>query len=42
MSRAIPGSRLEMLQSCGHNVMLDQPQRLIELVEGFLSELPPA
>lgn len=40
MSRAIPAARLEMLESCGHNVMLDQPQRLIALVQGFLAELP--
>lgn len=39
MSRAIPGARLEMLERCGHNVMVDQPDRLVELVLGFLGEV---
>ncbi len=39
MSRAIPGDRLEMLEHCGHNVMFDQPEKLITLVLGFVSEV---
>jgi pimeloyl-ACP methyl ester carboxylesterase len=35
----IPGARLEVLPGCGHLVMLERPDDLSELVEGFSAEL---
>lgn len=34
----IPGSRLEVLPDCGHVSLLDQPERVSELLAGFLSD----
>ena len=34
---AIPGSRLEVLEGCGHRPDLERPEKLVRLVEGFLS-----
>jgi len=42
MSRAIPGARLEMIEHCGHSVMTDQPNRMVELVLGFVREVEAA
>ncbi|MHB8575544.1 MAG: alpha/beta fold hydrolase [Dehalococcoidia bacterium] len=42
LSRTLPGSRLEMLEHCGHNVYTDQPQRLIDLVSGFVRDVTSA
>lgn len=42
MSRAIPGARLVMLEHCGHNVMIDQPDRFVELTLEFVEQLAGA
>ena len=39
LSRAIPGARLALLEQCGHNVMIDQSERFIELTLGFVREV---
>jgi pimeloyl-ACP methyl ester carboxylesterase len=36
---AVPGSRLEMLDTCGHCPQIEEPQRLVELVLGFGADL---
>ncbi len=39
MARRIPGARLEVLAGCGHLVMLERPQLLCGLLEGFSAQL---
>jgi pimeloyl-ACP methyl ester carboxylesterase len=36
---AVPGSRLELLDECGHCPQVEDPKRLVELVEGFCAEV---
>ena len=36
---AVPGSRLELLDACGHCPQIEHHERLVELVEGFADEL---
>ena len=33
---ALPNSRLEIIQECGHMIWLDQPERMMELIDEFL------
>ena len=42
MSRAIPGSRLVMIENCGHNIHVDQPDRFVNEVLGFVAEVTGA
>ncbi|HEY7295258.1 MAG TPA: alpha/beta hydrolase [Dehalococcoidia bacterium] len=42
MSRAIPGSRLVMIEHCGHNIHSDQPDRFVNEVLGFVAEVTGA
>ncbi len=35
--RRIPGSRLEVIDNCGHHPELEATDRFVELVEGFLA-----
>jgi len=42
MSRVIPGSRLEMIENCSHNIMVDEPDRFVALVLGFVRECEAA
>ena len=40
MSRRIPGSRLRMLENCGHGIPTEQPDEFHAEVETFLTQLP--
>jgi len=40
--RALPGSRLEIFESAGHMLQLEQPGRFIAVLERFLAESEPA
>jgi pimeloyl-ACP methyl ester carboxylesterase len=35
IAMAIPGARLELIADCGHLPMLEQPERVAELVTDF-------
>jgi 2-succinyl-6-hydroxy-2,4-cyclohexadiene-1-carboxylate synthase len=37
MAKLIPGSRLEVVAESGHAVQREQPERLVELIRGFLA-----
>ena len=39
MSRRISGSRLEMIEGCGHRIPAEQPDVLVELLSDFLAGL---
>ncbi|MBI5106069.1 MAG: alpha/beta fold hydrolase [Solirubrobacterales bacterium] len=39
---AIPGSRLELFEGCGHFPQLDAPDRFAELLHGFIAGTEPA
>ena len=34
---AIPGSRLEVMEGCGHRPEVENPEEFVRLVQGFLS-----
>jgi 3-oxoadipate enol-lactonase len=36
LEKAVPGGRLVEIENCGHLPMIEQPQALIEIVEGYL------
>jgi pimeloyl-ACP methyl ester carboxylesterase len=38
----IPGSRLELIADCGHCPQVEEPERLAELLAGFLTPLAQA
>ena len=38
----IPGSRLEILEDCGHFVPLERPERFVAMLEDFLASTSPA
>ena len=39
MSRRISGSRLELIEGCGHGIPAEQPERLAELLADFLADI---
>jgi pimeloyl-ACP methyl ester carboxylesterase len=41
MARRIPGARIELLEGCGHLVMLERAEVLNGLLERFATELAP-
>jgi pimeloyl-ACP methyl ester carboxylesterase len=40
LAREVPGARLEVLPDCGHALHEDQPDRLWQVLRGFLDTLP--
>jgi pimeloyl-ACP methyl ester carboxylesterase len=40
--RELPGSRLEVIEECGHCPQIEAPERLVGLIEGFVSEAESA
>jgi pimeloyl-ACP methyl ester carboxylesterase len=39
LARGIPSARLELLEGAGHSLAADQPERLTELIVGFLDAI---
>jgi pimeloyl-ACP methyl ester carboxylesterase len=39
MARGLPRGRLVVFEDCGHVPQLEQPERFVEEVEGFLAEV---
>ena len=37
-NQSIPGSRLEVIDGCGHNPEIEKPDEFVGIVQGFLSE----
>lgn len=40
MSRQIEGSRLEMIEGCGHSIPTEKPTEMLALLDDFLASLP--
>ena len=40
MSRQIEGSRLEMIEGCGHSIPAEKPAEMLALLDDFLASLP--
>lgn len=37
LSNAIPGSQVEVLENCGHSVVMERPRKSAKLIVDFLS-----
>jgi 3-oxoadipate enol-lactonase len=40
LAAAIPGARLEVVSGGSHGLVIEQPERTVEIVRGFLGSLP--
>jgi pimeloyl-ACP methyl ester carboxylesterase len=39
-ARALPDARLETIDDCGHRICIDQPEKIVELIASFSSNVP--